>query len=73
MQSPDVTLLHVAGSTLLQIMDKFALRNYNASHQVTSENISKQCIGLSVLLVLKLTKTQHQNKRLLVILHVLEL
>ena len=35
MQSPEV----VAGSTLLQVMDRFALNNHNTSHPVISDNI----------------------------------
>ena len=30
---------NVAGSTLLQVIDKFALTNHNVSHPVTSDNI----------------------------------
>ena len=33
----------VAGSTLLQVIDKFALNNHNVSHPVTSDNIGIVC------------------------------
>ena len=29
----------LAGSTLLQTIDQFALNNHNVSHQITSDNI----------------------------------
>ena len=32
-------LQYIAGSTLLQIVDDFALNNHNTSHPITSENI----------------------------------
>ena len=34
----------VAGSTLLQIMDRFALNNHNKSQMVTSENIGTKTL-----------------------------
>ena len=36
-QPPEV----LAGSTLLQVIDRFALNNHNISHKVTSDNIGK--------------------------------
>ena len=34
----------LSGSTLLQTIDKFALNNHNASHQIMSDNVGMYCI-----------------------------
>ena len=38
----------LAGSTLLQVLDKFALNNHNVSYEVTSDNIGKICLCMSL-------------------------
>ena len=39
-QKPDI----IAGSTLLGVIDQFALNNHNIAHPVTSDNIGKQLL-----------------------------
>ena len=39
LQPPEIPVL--AGSTLLQVIDKFALTNHDVSYEVTSDNISE--------------------------------
>ena len=39
LQPPEIPVL--AGSTLLQVIDKFALTNHDVSYEVTSNNISE--------------------------------
>ena len=34
----------LAGSTLLQTVDKFALNNHNVSHPIMSNNIGMHCV-----------------------------
>ena len=45
LQPPEV----LAGSTLLQVINKFALINHNVSYEVTSDNISEIYIKFCIL------------------------
>ena len=47
LQPPEIPVL--AGSTLLQVIDKFALANHNVSYDVTSNNISEIYIKFCIL------------------------